>query len=312
MSKIFNCIQIEITNDCNYKCLMCPNKDMTRPVGYMDFKLFKKVVDESYKISKGINFSFFGEPTLHPNFLEYLEYLKNRPKSCKVIINSNMSNITSKIYEKFIRINLSSLRISLDSSDEKTYNILRPGSSCLDLQGNKSNLNNRFKLIEDKVKYWFGLKNHTPTRHVYTVSSINRKEIYDFVKKWQPFLGYNDIILIKNVLTYGGKIYDKIMCNSNCNIEKIKMATIDWQGNISPCNLDTNMDLSVDNVRDKQIVDVRKSEKWREMLNKIKTKNIIPCNKCFDSNNWSKNININRGMKYNKELVDRYYFTKED
>ena len=42
--KIYN---LETTNHCPYKCIMCPRTyDMTRPLGHMDFELFKDIVDQ--------------------------------------------------------------------------------------------------------------------------------------------------------------------------------------------------------------------------------------------------------------------------
>ena len=40
-------IQIEPTNICNARCVMCPLKDMKRKTGYMDFELYRKIIDET-------------------------------------------------------------------------------------------------------------------------------------------------------------------------------------------------------------------------------------------------------------------------
>ena len=39
-------IDIEVTNACNMDCNMCNRRLMQRAIGYMDFEIFKKVVDE--------------------------------------------------------------------------------------------------------------------------------------------------------------------------------------------------------------------------------------------------------------------------
>lgn len=36
---------IETTNECNSVCTFCSHKDMTRPKGFMDEKLYKKIID---------------------------------------------------------------------------------------------------------------------------------------------------------------------------------------------------------------------------------------------------------------------------
>ena len=68
-------IQIDITNACIHQCSNC-----TRFCGhhknpfFMDFETFKKAVDsfEGYEGTVGI---MGGEPTLHPQFRRFLEYL---------------------------------------------------------------------------------------------------------------------------------------------------------------------------------------------------------------------------------------------
>ena len=37
---------LEITNACNLSCIMCPRVNMQRKVGYMDFELFKSIINQ--------------------------------------------------------------------------------------------------------------------------------------------------------------------------------------------------------------------------------------------------------------------------
>ena len=79
-------IQIDITNACYYSCSNC-----TRFVGhqkkpfFMSFNTFKKAVD-SLRDYPGIVGIVGGEPTLHPQFGEFMQYYvekitdKNRRK----------------------------------------------------------------------------------------------------------------------------------------------------------------------------------------------------------------------------------------
>lgn len=203
-----NSVQIELTNHCNYKCLVCPHSEflLTRKKGYMAESLYKKVVDECFDISREINFSFFGEQTLHPKFKEFMLFLKKRPFTCRVVINSNMSLVTREIFDLFNDMELDELRVSLDAARKETYDILRLSNSCLDLEGYEVvDENDRFEIINNKLKYWFLRHDHVPTRHVFTKSSFNEDEVEEYVNEWKPCLGDSDSILIKSVITYGGK-----------------------------------------------------------------------------------------------------------
>lgn len=77
-NKLFKDVHIEPTNVCNFSCWMCPREIMTRKQGYLDFNSFKNLINclrESNIISH-IHFGGFGEPTLHKNIIDMINYIK--------------------------------------------------------------------------------------------------------------------------------------------------------------------------------------------------------------------------------------------
>lgn len=311
--KKFDCIQIELTNNCNYKCPKCPRHgdDMKRSKGYAKTERVKQLLAESFRIAKYVNFSFFGEPLLHPNFIEILEFTKNKPKGFKTVINTNLSLLTKDIMKKFIECKLNQLRVSVDAATSETYDLVRPSLSCKTLNGVIIASKNRLHYIDEKLKYWFNLKNHTPTRHVMPVSSLNKKDVIKYVKKWHPLLSPGDSILLKSILTYGGKISDSEITRNPCNIWSSNFLTIDWQGNVSPCNLDTDMNLIIGNVKDQTIMQMWNNSNYKEIKQKSIQRKIYPCKTCIDGNNYTKNINITSKMKLTDALFRRISKTYE-
>ena len=303
----FNCIQIELTNNCNYRCPKCPRhgNDMKRKRGYADTERVKRLLDESFRIAKYVNFSFFGEPLLHPDFNDILEHTKNKPAGFKVVINTNLSLLTKDIMKKFIECRLNQLRISVDAATNEVYDLVRPSASCKNLDGVIMASKNRLHYIDEKLKFWFGLKNHTPTRHVMPVSSINKNEIKQYILKWHPLLSPRDSILLKSILTYGGKIKDSEITKNSCNVWSSKFLTIDWEGNVSPCNLDTDMNLIIGNVKDKSIMQMWKTSNYNTIKQKSIQQKIYPCKTCIDANNYTKNITITKNTKLNDQLFRR-------
>jgi len=91
---------------------------LTREKGYMSESLFIKAVDESLKVSNEINFSFFGEQTLHPYFMKFFGYLKDRPRRFRVVLNTNMSLVTNDHFDLFVDMELSDLRVGIDAATE--------------------------------------------------------------------------------------------------------------------------------------------------------------------------------------------------
>lgn len=71
-------IDIELTNHCNFKCLMCPTGtfSMKRKRGYMTMEIVDRICEEVTKNPMGIRLIRWGEPTLHKQFIEILRKLK--------------------------------------------------------------------------------------------------------------------------------------------------------------------------------------------------------------------------------------------
>lgn len=302
----FDCIQIELTNNCNYHCPKCPRhgNDMKRKRGYADTERVKRLLNESFKIAKYVNFSFFGEPLLHPDFDEILEHTRKKPTGFKTVINTNVSLLTKDIMLRFIECRLNQLRLSVDAATNEVYDLVRPSVLCKDLNG-KLHKQNRLKYIDEKLKFWFSLKNHSSTRHVMPVSSLNKNEIKPYILKWHPLLSAGDSILLKSILTYGGKIKDSEITRNACNVWSSKFLTIDWQGNVSPCNLDTDMNLIIGDVKNKSIMEMWKNSNYQSMKQKSIQRKIYPCKTCIDGNNYTKNITITRKTPLNDKLFRR-------
>jgi radical SAM protein with 4Fe4S-binding SPASM domain len=313
--KPFSSVQIELTNNCNYRCPSCPQaiwrnstfaaSPFDRPRGFMDFDLYQRIVDEVFAVANEINFSFFGEPMMHPRFLDCLDYLKRRPRGFRVVMNSNMSYATREIFEKLIEIEFTELRISLDAATAETYDIVRPGKFFVDLEG-RGKQGDRFETICQKVDYWFARPDHQPSRHVFTVSSKNLHELAGYVGRWQDKLGDDDVILAKNVLTYGGKMRDPLVKPNACNIWSSRYLTIDWSGRLSPCNLDTNMELTIGRFGETPLDDVRSSDRFQELQRRSMERTITPCRTCVDGNNWSLNYVLRRNDVFDPDFARSY------
>jgi len=66
---------LETTSVCNLRCVMCPNKDLNeRREGFMDFPLFRKIIDEARRFVFDVNLIHRGEGLLHPEFPRMVRY----------------------------------------------------------------------------------------------------------------------------------------------------------------------------------------------------------------------------------------------
>ncbi len=313
-------VQIELTNHCNYRCRFCPQAQYRKPEfaevpfdrdkGYMDEELYRHVLDQAYHYAREINFSFFGEPMMHPDFLRFLDLLKDRPSDLRVVMNTNLSYATRDHFDKLIEIHLDELRISIDAATPETYDIVRPGKHFVSLDGAVRE-GFRFDAITAKVEHWFRRSDHRPTRHVYTVNSRNLDELEAYVRRWGALLGSDDVILAKNVLTYGGKIDDTMIRAHPCNVWDSAYLTVDWRGVVSPCNLDTNMDLAIGSIRDATMIELHESRERQRLQALSKARSISPCRTCVDANNWERNVVFRRGEVWDETIRDSFLTPNE-
>jgi len=98
----------------------------------MDFKLFKKIINElkEKKFSGDISPFFVGEPLLVPNIFEYLRYMRHNIPKAHIMLFSNASKLTPEISRTIIEEQLcNKLVISFDGGDKKTYEAIRVGLS---------------------------------------------------------------------------------------------------------------------------------------------------------------------------------------
>lgn len=318
--KLVASVQIELTNHCNYRCRFCPQSRYRKPEyadvpfdrdkGYMEETLYRRVIEQACQYAREINFSFFGEPMMHPAFLRYLEMLKDRPDDVRVVMNTNLSYATRAHFDRLIDIRLDELRISIDAATADTYDAVRPGRHYVGLDGSVRP-GHRFDEICAKIAYWFGRNDHRPTRHVYTVNSRNLDELEAYVRRWEPCLGLDDEILAKNVLTYGGKISDTLIREHPCHVWDSAVLTVDWTGRVSPCNLDTNMDLVIGTIREATLRELQESQERRRLARLSKARAISPCRTCVDANNWERNVVFRRGDTWDDAVRDSFQFGGE-
>jgi len=298
---MINTVFIELTNHCNCQCKSCPQSiGLSRLKGYMDFNLFKKIVDEAWTISSTINLSFFGEPTLHPEFLRCLEYLRKRPVGKSIVIFSNFLNVTQEIMDGIICATPKKVHLSINAATSQTYDTIRPGKFCVDLNGEVF-VNNRFEILCSKVIHWFNTPNRPITRHEFTVASYSVHELKAFVKMWLPFLKTGDEILTKGVLSYGGTMLNEpFLISSPCGMwGSQNYLVVDWQGNVSPCFLDNDMQLIIGSVLQDSLKNIQKSQKRKDIRQQSLDRAIKPCDTCLDASHSHKTRIYRNGSSWN-------------
>lgn len=122
-------ISFEPTTSCNLRCPECPSglRSFTRPTGMLDQNLFRSVIDHLTPTLSYLTFYFQGEPFLHPQFLEMVQYA-----SLKGIYTSTSTNahyLKEDTAKATVTSALDRLIISIDGTSQDSYESYRVGGS---------------------------------------------------------------------------------------------------------------------------------------------------------------------------------------
>ncbi len=114
-------IHVEVTNRCNFSCEFCPDSRMTRERGFMDPGLLEGILDEvaGTGLARTVHFHVMGEPLMYPGLVDAIRYASTR--GLKTSITTNGSLLTDELLEALIEAGLTSITLSLQTPDEKTF-----------------------------------------------------------------------------------------------------------------------------------------------------------------------------------------------
>lgn len=270
---------IEPTNHCNMICRMCLRNVMTRPKGYIEWDVFRKVVDEcSAHNTYSFSLYMLGEPLLHPKIRDMINYSKRM-----VIPYVDVS--TNGLIDMRILLGtaLDELIISLDGIDNPTYNKSRNG----DYSKIEQNIIN---LLDAKEK---GNYEYPFIRLQIIDMESNRPYLEQFVEKWIKKV---DVVYIKNLEGMVQGLGDKLVTENEA-MERNKYRqpckqlfythNINWNGDHAFCCHDPHGQSVLGNVRDMTIREAWNGTLKRKEMEQQK-KGIYKglCEKCIDYETW--------------------------
>lgn len=125
-------VQLEVTNRCNLRCIMCTRNQMRRPVGDLAFEHFRTVADQcSTEPGAVLLLYFLGEPLLHPRLDEMVAYLASvrhrADPPLKFGVQTNGMLLTRQRAAALVRAGLRNFHFSVDGLAGDLERI-RPGA----------------------------------------------------------------------------------------------------------------------------------------------------------------------------------------
>ncbi len=122
-------VYLETTSACNLNCVMCPTQRTAvkdhKESGFMEPGLFRALIDEieSHNPFTLVRLHKDGEPLLHPNILDFIEYASNRLRRVSLMTNATL--LTEDVAKAILSSGLHSIRFSVDGMTRDVFNAIR-------------------------------------------------------------------------------------------------------------------------------------------------------------------------------------------
>lgn len=113
-------LQVEPTDACNQKCIMCYRDRLIKKPRRMTLEQFQAIIDDVRPAN--VNISGLGEPLLHKNIFDMVRYAKT--KGMGVTFPSNLTIANGRL-EDIVASGIDVLKVSLDAVDRETYQRIR-------------------------------------------------------------------------------------------------------------------------------------------------------------------------------------------
>lgn len=284
-------IDVELTNSCNLQCYMCPTgtNSLKRPRGFMSTDVMERIyanVKES--AIRGVRFILWGEPTLHPQFLDFAAKIKDAGKL--VHFNTNGILLTEEMIQAIVTLEIDSMKFSFQGVDQKSYEEMRFGSDWNKIIQNIERLHS---VRGEREKPFIQIST--------TITDEDKARVDRFIKAMQPFCDY--INVGKTILDYLDVGHMNIseerkkefinlkgrqsLLEKHLDVcpEVYNKLSILWNGDVTMCCNDYDgKDMVIGNITQKSIKELWNAPKAREICKKLEEgyDQIEICRNCYE------------------------------
>jgi radical SAM protein with 4Fe4S-binding SPASM domain len=261
-------LDIESTNACNLRCIMCPRNFMTEEIGYIERTLFQKIIDEGagYRLPS-IKLNYRGEPLLYPQLPEMVAYAKSKG-IMEVQFNTNGLLLNEKKIAALIDAGLDRIIFSVDGATRETYEKIRTGSN--------------YEQVVNNIKAMVQMRNERglkrPSVRVQMVKmKENEHQVEDFLKMWLP-VANRVAVSIEREPTGTQKEVVHFPCP-----QIWQRLMVCWDGEVRMCCGDWEGEIVLGNARESTIYELwhsQKLNKIRELHARHRFNEIPACARC--------------------------------
>lgn len=190
-------LQIEVTNRCNFNCLMCMRRVWDAKPSVLDLDLYEKIAQSSFSRLNRLILYGLGEPLVNPYLLEMLKISRSYlPEGSQIILSTNGSLLSPHMAEEMLkRIGVDSISFSIDTTDLAKLGWIRAGSKP--------------KIIMENLQYVAGIKNDARRPFKLVAEAIVMKDNFKDLPQLVKSLAETgvDCILVSHVVPYTEDVF---------------------------------------------------------------------------------------------------------
>ena len=221
-------LDLELASVCNLKCPMCYTitEEFKSKVtkGFMDFGLFKKIIDEVAGNVYAVRLSFRGEALLHKEFVKCIQYAKSAGIP-EVSTLTNGARLSGSFAKSVIDAGIDWITISIDGVDE-VYESIRKPIKFAEIVSNLRQIND-YK------------KSKRLARPVIKVQGIWPAVREDPDKYYSIFSEISDLVAFNPLIDYLRNDHDNILYVENFSCPQLyQRLTIGSDGKVMMCSND--------------------------------------------------------------------------
>jgi len=282
-------IELEITNQCNFNCLMCKtgNDSSERNRGIMSKQIYDNLIEEIKGKDVALKFVGFGESLINTQFIELAKIAKNSGIICHLTTNGSL--LTDEIIDELIEIQFDSIKFSFQGVERKGYLLLRQTDD--------------FDLLLSKIEKLFKKRGELEKPYITIGTSITNenkeqveefilicKNICDKVEIGVTTLEFMEVDKVKDLrqrkqLTELKKVQTLNKTRYQCCNQVFDAITVRWNGDVSACCADNDGVMVLGNLSNKSIKELWNcslEQKYRKILSENRYEDLPLCKDCYD------------------------------
>jgi len=264
---------------------MCPQsspKMLLQKKGVMEFRLYKKIIDEASSFIYDINLFLGGEPLLHKDIFSMIKYAKSQ--DIHVVLHTNATLLSREKIYQLLNSGVDVVSFSFDGYDKETYEKMRVNANF------ENTLTNLIEFL--KVRERLGMKSPYTLLQILELNNISSLDDREQKLRKTRFLSNLrspkfDEVFIARIHSWSGKIPGTQGQFLNtiympCRFPWFAMS-IRWDGTVVACCDDFFDEYIVGNVVSDSLMSIWNNDTMlllREKLAKGKYQEIKLCSKC--------------------------------